>query len=144
MNKYSIPKKVIYDVGVYLNQIQEYYSDVSSIRITDENFILYSSGLLSDSDLKIIIDIVPKQKPLDTLVVSPRQIRLALIMAGFSLTTISDFISSLDEPNKSLAQISWEYATEIRRDDPLLTSFAPRVGLNESQLDDLFNLALGI
>jgi len=38
-------------------------------------------------------------------------------------------------------QITWEYATEIHRDDPMLVEVAQAVGLNTNTLDDLFRAA---
>ena len=38
-------------------------------------------------------------------------------------------------------QITWEYATEIHRDDPMLVEVAQAIGLNTNTLDDLFRAA---
>jgi len=38
-------------------------------------------------------------------------------------------------------QITWEYATEIYRDDPMLVEVAQAIGLNANTLDDLFRAA---
>jgi len=38
-------------------------------------------------------------------------------------------------------QITWEYATEIHRDDPMLIEVAQAIGLTTNTLDDLFRAA---
>lgn len=73
--------------------------------------------------------------------VSPRQFRTALVLSGFSLSTIDNLISTLPSPQKELAKIAWEYSTEIHRDNELLNQMAPLLGFSEEQLDQLFVLA---
>lgn len=71
-------------------------------------------------------------------VVSPRQIRIALIASGFTLSTIESAIAALPEPDRSFAQVSWEYSTEFQRDNPLILSMSPALGLTSQQIDSLF------
>lgn len=73
--------------------------------------------------------------------VSPRQIRIALIMTGFSLDLIENTINSLPEPDKSIVRVTWEYSVEFQRNNAVLLSMAPVLGLSDSQIDDLFRLA---
>jgi len=53
----------------------------------------------------------------------------------------------LDQVEAALArqpravQITWEYATEIHRDDPMLAEVAQAIGLSTNTLDDLFRAA---
>ena len=75
------------------------------------------------------------------LPVSARQIRTALIMSGKPIAAIEEVLSQLPEPNRSIAQVAWEYSNEYFRDNPLLVSLAPLLGFTESQLDDLWHLA---
>lgn len=69
--------------------------------------------------------------------VSMRQARLALLGAGL-LPQVEAAFDQMDEPDKSAATIEWEYATELRRDHPLVASLAAALGLTEQQVDDLF------
>lgn len=73
--------------------------------------------------------------------VSPRQMRIALIMSGISLQTIEDTINSLPEPGRSVTRVTWEYSVEFQRDNPVLNAMAPVLGLTKEQVDDLFLLA---
>ena len=74
-------------------------------------------------------------------IVTPRQIRLALVFSGISLSVIETAINSMEEPNKSAALITWEYATEFDRNHPMILSLSPSLGLTEQDLDNLFILA---
>jgi phage terminase large subunit-like protein len=73
--------------------------------------------------------------------VSPRQIRTALVLSGISIQTIEQALDSLNEPEKSIAKIAWEFSNEFNRDNPLIDSLAPVLGLTSAQLDALWNLA---
>lgn len=67
--------------------------------------------------------------------ISPRQARLALLSAGL-----------LDQVQAMLAEdeaavVSWEYAVEIRRDDPLIAHLASQIGMSAEDVDALFRRA---
>ena len=48
------------------------------------------------------------------------------------------------EPDRSAAQIEWEYSADIRRDHPFVINLANGLGLSSGQLDDLFVAAAAI
>lgn len=73
--------------------------------------------------------------------VTPRQMRIALVMSGISLSTIDSIIDALPEPNRSVTRITWEYSVEFQRSNPLLIAMAPALGLSTAQVDSLFQLA---
>ena len=73
--------------------------------------------------------------------VRSRQLRLALVYSGFNLDNISNAIDTLEEPNKSIASIEWEYATSFDRYNQLLNSLGQILGLTEQDINDLFTLA---
>lgn len=70
------------------------------------------------------------------LVVSAAQGRLALLDAGL-LATVKAAVDQADEAT----QIWFEYATEWRRDHPILLALGAQVGLSGSAIDDLFRAA---
>lgn len=76
----------------------------------------------------------------DAVVVTARQARLALLSAG-KLTLVNATINSLPSPQREAAQIEWEFASEIRKDSPMITLLAPLVGLSPSNVTTLFNTA---
>lgn len=65
--------------------------------------------------------------------VTPRQVRLVLLSQGL-LASVEAMIAQQDEATR----IAWQYASEFRRDDPLLLSLATSLNLTEQQLDDFF------
>ena len=73
-------------------------------------------------------------------VVSMRQARLALFQDGL-LSEVQGAIDGLTDPAKTITQISWDYATEVHRDDDLVVQLSNQLGLTESDLDALFTLA---
>lgn len=68
---------------------------------------------------------------------SMRQARLALKQQGL-LATVQANIDALSEDS----QIEWEYAAVVERKSPLVASLSGALGLTETQLDDLFKLAI--
>lgn len=69
-------------------------------------------------------------------VISMRQARLALLGAGV-LSTVDTAVVQIG----GAAQIEWEYATEVRRDNPLVLQLGSILGLDSIQIDNLFKLA---
>ena len=72
-------------------------------------------------------------------IVSMRQARLALLQANL-LTLVSEAIENGSEADK----ITWEYATEVRRDDALVLNLSQALDLTDAMLDDLFILAASL
>ena len=69
--------------------------------------------------------------------VTMRQARLALLSAGL-LSAVNAAIAALPEPQKSAAEIEWEYSQEVQRHNGLVVQLAPVLGLAENDLDQLF------
>lgn len=65
--------------------------------------------------------------------VTPRQARLALYGVGL-LSQVNAAIAAADEPT----QITWEFASEIDRNDQLVIALAAALGLSNKQVDALF------
>ncbi len=65
--------------------------------------------------------------------ITPRQCRLVLMAQGL-LAQVEEMIVSQDEATR----ITWEYALEFRRDDPLLNALAQNLGLTDAQIDEFF------
>lgn len=73
--------------------------------------------------------------------VTPRQMRQALILMGVSLSQITDALNSLPEPQKSLAQVEWEYSISFQRHRPLVENVGAMLGWTSNQLDNLWRFA---
>jgi hypothetical protein len=69
-------------------------------------------------------------------VVSIRQARLALLQLGL-LSSVETAVVNANEATK----ISWEYTTEVRREDPLVQILSASLNLTPQDLDSLFILA---
>lgn len=69
--------------------------------------------------------------------VTMRQARLALAGAG-KLAAVESAIAALPEPQKTAAQIEWEYSNEVQRHNGFVSQLAPALGMTEEQLDALF------
>jgi hypothetical protein len=70
--------------------------------------------------------------------VSPRQIRLALLRSGVTMTQIEDAIGTLPEPIKSYALIEWEFSLAFKRTNPLVDDIGLLLGWSKEQLDALW------
>jgi len=69
--------------------------------------------------------------------VTMRQARLALHAAGL-LTLVDAAIASMPEPDKTAAQITWEFAQTVDRQFGMVPQLAAALGMTETQIDDLF------
>ena len=77
---------------------------------------------------------VPKYVPRS---ITMRQCRLQLLAIG-KLADVDAAIDALPEPDKSAAQVEWEYAANVERDAPLIGALGHALGLDDVQMDDLF------
>ena len=71
---------------------------------------------------------------------SMRQARLALLQVG-KLDEVDAAIAAMSDPQKSQAAIEWEYATTVDRVSPFVDSLGSALGMTQTDLDVLFNLA---
>jgi hypothetical protein len=60
-------------------------------------------------------------------------VRLVLLEQGL-LASVEAMIAQQDEATK----ISWQYASEFRRNDPLLNQLAVNLNLTSQQIDEFF------
>lgn len=83
----------------------------------------------------VALPVVPTPVPVPQSV-TPRQARLALLAAG-----LLDDVNAAVAAAGPQAQIDWDYALEIRRDNALIASMAAGLNLTDEQIDDLFRAA---
>lgn len=107
------------------------------IAVDQEAFDAYLGQHQAEFDAWTGIDYVPK-------ILSARQIRLAMLEAGIGIDKVAAMLSELDEPLRSIATISWEYSSEFHRDNELLVSLAPKLGLESDAIDKLFYIGANI
>jgi hypothetical protein len=69
-------------------------------------------------------------------VVTMRQARLALLQTGM-LAQVNAAVAAADEATK----ITWEFSSEVQRNNALVATLAAALSLTDQQLDNLFALA---
>jgi hypothetical protein len=74
--------------------------------------------------------------------ITPRQVRQALILSGISIQQIENAIAQLPEPNKSLAQVEWEYSIAFKRINPLVAQIGQIVGKTPAEIDAIWRLGM--
>ena len=79
----------------------------------------------------------PAQKPAVPQSISARQARLALLKLN-KLADVNAAIQSMPSPGKELAQIEWEYASSIERQNPVVIALGAALGLSEDGINSLF------
>lgn len=116
----------------YETQTLEYrsYPDLNNFKWVEESYV---RDLTSQE--------IEQRKP--TLPsVTPRQLRLAIIKNGISLSQIDNLIEAIpDEKVKEAVKIEWEYAIEFERNHEFIDQFGKALGLTNEQIDDIFKLA---
>ena len=75
-----------------------------------------------------------------SMIVTPRQARLALLSAGH-ISNIDIAIDALEEPTKSAVKIEWEYAVQIERISPWVQAMTTALSMTDEQVDELFDAA---
>jgi hypothetical protein len=119
--------------------------DKTLIRRTSEDGLTVVIVEFGDPDFPALVGEKPSpykaEKSPDPTVVSrasmkcsARQARLALLDAGM-LDATQSAVANSDNP---AMQISWEYATEWHRTDPMIEAIAAAIGLNAKAIDALF------
>lgn len=111
------------------------------IRLTDNAFIAAGTED-TERDAWLAAGNVPTAAdPLPTpTVIDMRQARLALLQSGL-LARVDAAVASMPGIEGDTARIEWEFASLVERSNPLVQSLSSSLGLTETQLDDLFELA---
>lgn len=69
--------------------------------------------------------------------ITMRQARLVLLEHGL-LANVQTAINSLPEPNKTKAQIEWDYSNALQRDNSFVAVLGAALGLTDEDVDNLF------
>jgi hypothetical protein len=73
-----------------------------------------------------------------------RQLRLGLLQIGIKPADVAAAISALPEDQRDVAEIEWDYASEYRRDHPLIAALGASFGLTVEQIDDAWRDAMAL
>lgn len=87
--------------------------------------------------------VTPEPEPFIPTSVTMRQARIALHRNGL-LSGVEAAIQTMDEPFRTEAEIEWEYAQTVDMDSQFTQMLALAIGLNQEQLNDLFEQASSI
>src|SRR5690606_28836038 len=72
-----------------------------------------------------------------------RQLRLGLVLNGFTLDQVTATIDAIpDEQDRAVAKIEWEYASQFERDHHLIAQVGAALGLSTEQIDTMWQQAL--
>lgn len=82
-------------------------------------------------------ELTPEEKRAAMPNLTARQLRLGLLRLG-KLAGVPAAIAALSEPEKSQAEIEWDYASEFRRLHPLIVQLIPILGLTDEQVDPVW------
>lgn len=82
-----------------------------------------------DTDALLAVSAIPQT-------VSPRQARLALLAAG-----LLDQVEAAVNAAGGATKVSWDFATQINREDPLIAAIGAAIPLTSDQIDTLFKYA---
>jgi len=69
--------------------------------------------------------------------ITMRQARLVLLEHGM-LANVQPAIDNLPEPNKTKAQIEWDYSNALQRDNSFVAVLGAALGLTSEGIDSLF------
>jgi hypothetical protein len=82
-------------------------------------------------------------EPVPTIV-TMRQARLVLLQAGL-LDQVEGILAAIEDSfERSSAQITWEYSTEVERDNPLVILLSSAFNLTTDQVDSMFRQAINL
>jgi len=110
------------------------FADLPNLKWIEESYVRNLSQAEIDQR-------VPQLPDPDTC--TPRQLRIALIQTGISLSAIEAQIDAISDPvQKEIARAEWEYALEIKRWHPLVEMIASSLNLTDQQVFDIFSLAV--
>jgi hypothetical protein len=85
--------------------------------------------------------IASKRLPLPKLCAPPSNVGGNFILVWMVCNTSASLrlnIAALPEPERSQAQIEWDYASEFRRLHPLIVKLIPILGLTDEQVDPVW------
>lgn len=75
-------------------------------------------------------------------IVTPRQLRLALIAEGVMPQEIDEALNAIEDPTeRAIALTEWEYSLSIRRGHPLIGVLATIFDKSDDEVDDIFRKA---
>ena len=108
------------------------YADLNNLKWIEESYVR-----------NLTPEEIAQRQPQLPNACTPRQLRIALIQSGISLSSIENYIDSIqDQTQREISRAEWEYALEIVKEHPLVAMLAVNLNLTQQQVDDIFSLAV--
>lgn len=141
MIKFSAETKGFYDTEICIDIIPNGAIEISA-ELYQSVLSALSTGKIIDADQDGMPVAIDPPEPGITVPssVTPKQARLALLGAGL-LSTVESTIAALPGIEGDAARVTWGFANEFKRDDPLLLQIAAGLDLDNTQIDQLFIIA---
>lgn len=78
------------------------------------------------------------------LPLTARQLRLGLLKINIKPADVAAAIAALPADQRDQAEIEWDYASEYRRDHPLIATLGDSFGLSADQIDAAWRDAMAL
>lgn len=89
-------------------------------------------GTFKTSPEPVITPVVPQT-------ITARQIRMWLVLHGYSLKQVEEAIQAIEDlKQRELVSIEWEFAPYVERNHPMVISIASALGMTEEDIDQAF------
>jgi hypothetical protein len=91
--------------------------------------------------------IAPEPEPTEPAQLAPltaRQLRLGLLKINIKPADVAAAIAALPADQRDQAEIEWDYASEYRRDHPLIATLGDSFGLTADQIDAAWRDAMAL
>lgn len=114
-----------------IESVSSIFADYLIINVTDMD--------CGPGDSYVDGEIVKESSPVNIIPneITMRQARLILLENNL-LSSVSQAITSLPEPNKTKAQIEWEYSNTLQRNNYFVSVLSSALGLSDTAVDNLF------
>lgn len=119
------------DQSLPLQEYERYGEETLTIDTVNKQVIV-TRAVIPWTTEEIEADKLAKYKASIPDSITPRQARLKLLEAD-----LLDNLDAVITTNRAW-QIEWEYATEVKRDSPLIAAVATQAGLTSEQIDQMF------
>jgi hypothetical protein len=135
-------------IRIPISEIEQYRNDNLMYDFRIDDLPPASRQILGQSEDPIAVKLLnnfpsrSKEELREYMVVSPAQIRLALLQVGITPSTISTAINSIqDDTTRETASILWEYANGFQRNHPFVTQIGLMLGKTDEEIDAIFTTA---
>lgn len=119
-------------ISFFHSSINEIPDD--AVRLTDEQWQRLADDQAAARFVSGAVTYIEIEPPHDHVpIITPRQLRLWLLKQGI-LSQVPGLIDTMLEPERSAAQIEWEFAPVFQYDHDLLQALASAIGMSPEEI----------